>query len=350
MNHKIQSKTHRRKNILTGEWVLVSPGRLKRPWLGKKESAPSAALPQYDPSCYLCPGNERASGGKNPNYRGTFVFDNDFSALTHESTKLEMDVDGLIQAESESGICRVICFSPRHDLTLAEMEEDQISRVIKVWKKEYVDLGKLDDVNYVQIFENKGELMGCSNPHPHCQIWAESAIPVEPAKETNEFEAYWNKTGKCKICDYVALELKQKERVVFETERFVALVPFWAVWPFEVLIAPKDHINSIAEFNDNYITDFSGALKILTVRYDNLFEISFPYSAGIHQSPTDGAGHPGWHFHMHFYPPLLRSASVKKFMVGYEMLANPQRDITAEAAAERLRGMSDVHYKNRKSK
>lgn len=346
MNLDIQLKTHRRKNILTGEWVLVSPGRLKRPWLGKVERIPAVALSEYDPDCYLCPGNKRASGKKNPGYRDTFVFDNDFSALTHEEKGARLDLDELIEAESESGICRVVCFSPRHDLTLPEMEEDQIGNVIEVWKKEYINLGKLDDVHYVQIFENKGELMGCSNQHPHCQIWAESAVPVEPAKESKNLEEYREQTGKCKICDYISLELRQKERMVFETDRFAAVVPFWAVWPFEVLIAPKDHLASMADFDDIDIVDFAKALKRITVKYDNLFEISSPYSSGIHQSPTDGRNHPEWHLHMHFYPPLLRSASVKKFMVGYEMLANPQRNITAEAAAARLREMSDVHYKS----
>ncbi|HUI29416.1 MAG TPA: UDP-glucose--hexose-1-phosphate uridylyltransferase [Candidatus Acidoferrales bacterium] len=348
MDRNLQSKTHRRRNILTGEWILVSPGRLKRPWLGKVERVSATVLPTYDPGCYLCPGNERANGEKNPDYQNTFVFDNDFSALSHETTKI--NVDGLIQAESESGICRVVCFSPRHHLTLAEMDERQIAGVVEVWRSEYISLGKLDDVNYVQIFENKGELMGCSNPHPHCQIWAESSIPVEPSKESRNFEEFRRRTGRCIICDYIALELEQKDRVVFETDRFVAVVPFWAVWPFEVLIAPKKHQASLAEFNGDDNEDFASALKKITVRYDNLFETSFPYSSGIHQSPTDAVNHPEWHLHMHFYPPLLRSASVKKFMVGYEMLANPQRDITAEAAAERLREMSEVHYENRENR
>jgi len=345
----LQSKTHRRKNILTGEWILVSPGRLKRPWLGKVERMPVAVLPEYDAECYLCPGNKRANGEKNPKYRSTFVFDNDFSALTHQAGGSKINVDGLIEAENESGICRVVCFSPRHDVTLAEMEEKQTAGVIEVWKKEYITLGKLDDVNYIQIFENKGELMGCSNPHPHCQIWAESVVPVEPAKESKNLEEYRKQSGKCMICDYIALELKQKERIVFETDLFVAVVPFWAVWPFEVLIAPKNHLASLAELEDNDIMDFAKDLKRITVKYDNLFEASFPYSSGIHQSPTDAMEHPEWHFHTHFYPPLLRSASVKKFMVGYEMLANPQRDITAEAAAEKLREMSNIHYKKRKN-
>jgi UDPglucose--hexose-1-phosphate uridylyltransferase len=347
-NRNLQSRTHRRKNILTGEWILVSPGRLKRPWLGKVEKVPVAALPKYDPGCYLCPGNTRANGARNPAYRNTFVFDNDFTALTHEADGLKIDVAGLIKAEGESGICRVVCFSPRHDITLAELEEDEVAHVVEVWKREYSSLGRLDDVNYVQIFENKGELMGCSNPHPHCQIWAESSIPVEPAKESERLQEYRNQTGECEICAYVSLELEQRDRIVFESERFCVIVPFWAVWPFEVLIVPKKHLTSLVEFNKDDMADFARALKMVTVKYDNLFQVPFPYSSGIHQSPTDGKDHPEWHFHMHFYPPLLRSATVKKFMVGYEMLANPQRDITAEAAAERLRAMSETHYKKRK--
>ncbi len=345
MNRDIQSKTHRRRNILTGEWTLVSPDRIKRPWLGKVDKPSAAVLPKYDAACYLCPGNERANGKRNLSYENTFAFDNDFSALTHEEAGWNVDIGGLIEAESDKGICRVICFSPRHDLTLAEMDDRQIADVVGVWKKEYTDLGKLEDVNYVQIFENKGELMGCSNPHPHCQIWAENRIPVEPAKESRMLEEYRRQTGKCKICDYISLELKEKERVVFETDRFVAVVPFWAVWPFEILIAPKNHLTSLSDFNEAEIADFATALRKITVKYDNLFEMSFPYSSGIHQSPTDNTNHTEWHFHMHFYPPLLRSASVKKFMVGYEMLANPQRDITAEVAAERLREIKGEHYK-----
>ncbi len=348
MDRDILLRTHRRKNILTGEWVLVSPDRLKRPWLGKVERHPAAVLPKRDPDCYLCPGNKRASGDKNPDYESTFVFDNDFPALKHESWESKTEIGGLINAESDSGICRVVCYSPRHDLTLAEMDVNRVTDVVEVWKKEYADLGRLSDINYVQIFENKGELMGCSNPHPHCQIWAESGIPVEPAKESASLGDYRKRTGHCLICDYISLELKQKDRIVFETDGAVALVPFWAVWPFEVLIVPKKHLTDLAEFERADVVEFASALKRLTVRYDNLFDVSFPYSSGIHQSPTDGERHAEWHLHMHFYPPLLRSATIKKFMVGYEMLANPQRDITAESAAEKLRETSDVHYKIRK--
>ncbi len=348
MKKDFLAKTHRRYNALTGEWILVSPGRLKRPWQGKVEKSATLSLPKYDPACYLCPGNERAGGKRNPDYHNVFVFDNDFSALSHDTPVFRLDEGGLIRAESERGICRVVCFSPRHDLTLAEMSVKEIAGVVEVWRDEYINLGKLNDVNYVQIFENKGEMMGCSNPHPHCQVWAQSSVPVEPAKESIQIEEYKNLTGDCVICDYISLELEKKDRIVFETERFVCVVPFWAVWPFEVMMVPKNHIASLADMTKVDRQDFAAALKRITVRYDNLFEVSFPYSAGIHQAPTDGKNHSEWHLHMHFYPPLLRSATIRKFMVGYEMLGNPQRDITAEVAAEKLRGISEVHYKKQR--
>ena len=325
----------------------MSPGRLKRPWQGKVEKQPQSILPKYDPACYLCPGNERVNGERNPGYKGTFVFVNDFSALSLGEKAFTINEEGLICAEGERGLCKVVCFSPRHDLTLAEMKVKDIYNLVRVWKEEYTSLGSMDAVNYVQIFENKGEMMGCSNPHPHCQIWAENSVPVEPAKEGKQFLEYVDQTGSCILCDYSSLELKKKARVVFETKRFVAIVPFWAVWPFEILLMPRKHLSHLTAMTEEDLRDFTTALKKITVRYDNLFEISFPYSAGIHQSPTDGREHDEWHLHMHFYPPLLRSAGVRKFMVGYEMLANPQRDLTAESAAERLRGIPDLDFKDR---
>ncbi len=337
--------THRRLNPLTGEWILVAPGRIQRPWQGKVERLAEPTRPKYDPSCYLCPGNTRANGDRNPNYSSTYVFDNDFSSLAHSTAEGALDESGILVAESERGICRVICFSPRHDVTLAEMGEADIGRVVETWKKEYEELGRLDDVNNVQIFENKGELMGCSNPHPHCQIWAESAIPVEPSKEIKRSEEFYRESGKCLLCRYVDYELKTGERLVYENANFAVVVPFWASWPFETMILPKRHITSLTSFDDAAIRDFASALKNITVRYDNLFEVSFPYSSGIHQAPTDGGDHTSFHFHMHFYPPLLRSATVKKFMVGYEMMANPQRDLTAELAAEKLRSLPAIHFK-----
>jgi UDPglucose--hexose-1-phosphate uridylyltransferase len=338
---------HRRFNALTGDWILVSPDRINRPWRGRKEKAAESVLPEYDPACYLCPGNERAGGAKNPKYASTFVFDNDFSALRPDAPSRELRSDHLLIARGERGRCRVICFSPRHDITLAEMDTSAIGKVIDVWIDEYKTLGAAPFINHVQIFENKGEMMGCSNPHPHCQIWAQESIPNEPAKEIARMNEYRKQNNSCLLCDYAAFELRQRERVVLDNKDFTALVPFWAVWPFETMIVPKRHAGSLAEMSAKERTSFADILKRLTTRYDNIFEISFPYSSGIHQAPTDSKRHPEFHFHMHFYPPLLRSSTIRKFMVGYEMLANPQRDITAEASAEALRSLSEIHYRAR---
>ena len=337
---------HRRLNLLTGEWILVSPHRAKRPWQGRVEAASPERKPVYDPDCYLCPGNTRAGGKVNPDYRETFVFDNDFSALQLETPVLELSHGNLLQAQGEPGICRVICFSPRHDLTLPEMSTEAIGKVVRLWTDQYRELGEKPEINYVQIFENKGEIMGCSNPHPHGQIWAEATLPVEPAREDHQQWSYLSKNNNCLLCDYLKLERDLNERVVFENDLFMVLVPFWAVWPFETMILPRKHISSLLELSDQGNLALAEAIREITIRYDNLFNTSFPYSAGFHQSPTDGKQHPAWHLHMHFYPPLLRSATVKKFMVGYEMLANPQRDITPEWSAKKLRETSDVHYKS----
>lgn len=342
------STPHRRYNPLTQEWILISPHRTDRPWLGQVENIPAESRPAYDPNCYLCPGNERAGGKRNPKYESTFVFDNDFAALLpdprsnlHLSSAGEGEARGLIRAESERGACRVICFSPRHDWTLPDMPLLDIRRVVDVWVEQTRELGALDFVNYVQIFENKGAAMGASNPHPHCQVWANEHVPTEPAKELLSVSAYRDEHGTCLLCNYLALELEQGERIVLENEHFCALVPFWAVWPFETMVLTRRHVGSLPDMNDTERDALADIVKRLTTRYDNLFEISFPYSMGWHQSPIDGAPHPETHLHAHYYPPLLRSATVRKFMVGYEMLANPQRDLTAETAAARLREMSD---------
>ncbi|MEJ2636003.1 MAG: UDP-glucose--hexose-1-phosphate uridylyltransferase [Calditrichia bacterium] len=335
---------HRRLNLLTGEWVLVSPHRAKRPWQGQMEETPQESRPDYDSACYLCPGNERAGGHHNPKYSGVFVFDNDFSALKLETPAAKYNKDNLLIASGEAGICRVICFSPRHDLTLPQMSVESIRNVVDVWTEQYDALGALPEINYVQIFENKGEMMGCSNPHPHGQIWAQNSIPVEPAKELQKMTEHYATHHRCLLCDYIQLEQNLQERTVLENENYLVVVPFWAVWPFETLVLSKRHYGNFREMKDPEKNSLADIIKQMTTRYDNLFRISFPYSAGFHQSPTDGGEHPEWHFHLHFYPPLLRSASVKKFMVGYEMLANPQRDITAEWSAERLRQLEDVHY------
>ncbi len=339
--------SHRRLNVLTGDWILVSPHRSKRPWQGKVEDSPADSRPEFNPGCYLCPGNERAGGDSNPKYDSTFVFTNDFSALQLDVENEEVNEAGLLVAKSEKGTCKVICFSPRHDLTLAELSRDEIKNVVHAWQKEYRELGQNPDINYVQIFENKGEIMGCSNPHPHGQIWAEETIPVEPAKEQIRQSEYFNKQGRTLLSDYLQLELASMERVVYVNESFVLLVPYWATWPFEVMIVAKRNVSNILDFTETEFEDYADILKITTVKYDNIFNVSFPYSAGIHQAPTDGMKHDEWHLHMHFYPPLLRSATVKKFMVGYEMLANPQRDITPEKAAEILRESPVKHYKEK---
>ena len=336
---------HKRKNLLTGDYILVSPHRSKRPWQGQVEDLVPDNRPQYDPKCYLCPGNSRADGTKNPDYKDSFVFVNDFSALLEDTSIEQFNEEELLVAESERGICKVISFSPRHDLTLPQMEVPAIKAVVDLWQREFGELSAKDWIKYIQIFENKGSIMGCSNPHPHGQIWAESSLPVEIQKESTQQKAYFEKHGRTLLQDYVALELKKDERVIIDNEHFVALVPFWAAWPYETMIVSKRPVATILDFTEEEKEDFARTLKELTTRYDNIFKTSFPYSAGMHQAPVNDGDQTGWHWHMHFYPPLLRSATVKKFMVGYEMLATPQRDITAEQAANTLKEQSTTHYK-----
>jgi UDPglucose--hexose-1-phosphate uridylyltransferase len=335
---------HRRYNPLTGEWILVSPHRTKRPWQGKTDEIKKDAGIAYDPQCYLCPGNNRSEGVVNPAYTGTFVFKNDFSALYPEAPDDTLNTDDLLVAESEKGICRVLCYSPRHDLTMPRMSVDALKRVVDTWINQYTELGASPDINYVQIFENKGAQMGCSNPHPHGQIWADSRVPLFPAREGERQLHYLESKKRCLLCDYITIERAKKERIVFENDSFIVLVPFWAIWPYETMLLPKIHLTNIAAMTETVRLDLADALKRISTRYDNLFLTSFPYSMGIHQRPTDGKEHPEWHFHLHFYPVLLRSATVQKFMVGYELLAMPQRDITAELAAQRLAELSEVHY------
>jgi len=349
-NFNIEDHPHRRLNPLTNDWILVSPHRSKRPWQGQIEKAVSDERPKYDPTCYLCAGNERIGGKNNPDYKGTFVFTNDFSALLTDSPEGEINEGSLFQAKSESGICKVICFSENHSLTIPEMEVEDIRNVVDVWCEQFEELGSTDLINYVQIFENKGAIMGCSNPHPHGQIWSSSSIPVEPEKESVTQKAYFDKNGRTLLGDYLKAEMEKKDRLIAENEHFVALVPYWAVWPFEAMIISKRAVQNLLQLTEEERTGLADIYKQLTIKYDNLFEVSFAYSAGLHQAPTDGKDYPEWHLHMHFYPPLLRSASVKKFMVGYEMLATPQRDITAEQAARRLRELSDIHYKLQSNK
>jgi UDPglucose--hexose-1-phosphate uridylyltransferase len=334
-----EQHSHRRYNPFSGEYVQVSPHRSNRPWQGQQEKVPKTEGLSYDGECFLCPGNKRVGGEINPDYRDTFVFRNDFGALNEDAPEGAYMEGEFFIARSEKGICKVICFSPHHSKTIPELSQEAVSKVVKTWKREYEDLGSKPFINYVQIFENKGEVMGCSNPHPHGQIWAQESIPDEPYKKQMNFKDYYDRRGSNMVSDYVKEELKKEERIVYENDSFVVLVPFWAVWPFETMIAPKSPISSLGEMDEKKIEDLADAYRTLTIKYDRIFDVSFPYSAGIHQAPTDGETHPEWGLHMVFYPPLLRSATVKKFMVGYEMLANPQRDLTAEKAAAVLKGL-----------
>lgn len=320
---------------------MVSPHRTQRPWQGQTESTAQPSRPGFDPDCYLCPGNSRAGGHRNPDYTSTFVFDNDFAALRMDVPRASHDEDGLLVARSERGICRVVCFSPDHSLTLARMDVAAIGAVVDTWTAQFRELSALPGIRSVQIFENRGEMMGASNPHPHCQIWASESVPNELEKEVRGQREWRNERGGCLLCRYALLESRLKERVVCENPFFLAVVPYWAVWPFETLIVMKNHRQSLDQFEDAECAGLADILKRVTSAYDRVFDVPFPYTMGLHQSPSDGEPHDSFHFHAHFYPPLLRSATVKKFMVGFEMLGGPQRDITAESAAERLRQLVD---------
>jgi UDPglucose--hexose-1-phosphate uridylyltransferase len=328
---------HRRYNPLIGEWVLVSPQRNQRPWQGKVESIHSVQSPSYDPDCYLCPGNQRAGGVRNPAYLSTFVFDNDFAALLPVAPPVSVDRGNLLIAESERGICRVLCFSPQHNLSLGQMEKPAVVFVVDAWAQQYAELAALDWVNHVQIFENRGLLMGASNQHPHCQIWANATIPNLPLREEQYQREFIRRHGRCLLCSYLELERQEKNRVVLANSSFVALVPFWAVWPFETLVLSTRHCATLPDLLPQERGDLADILIRLTHLYDRVFGVAFPYSMGFHQRPADGREHPGSHLHAHFLPPLLRSATIRKFMVGYELLAAPQRDVTPESGAEILR-------------
>jgi UDPglucose--hexose-1-phosphate uridylyltransferase len=336
---------HRRYNPLLDEWVLCSPHRLERPWQGQVEDEPPEERPRYDPGCYLCPGNSRAGGQRNPAYATTFTFDNDFPALLPEGA-LPPGADGaLLRAEPASGRCRVICFSPRHDLTLAEMDAASIRPVVDTWAEETEALGASPAIRYVQVFENKGAMMGCSNPHPHCQVWATGHVPLIPARELVAQRAWFEERRSDLLGDYLERELRAEERLVCRNEHWVALVPWWAVWPFEVMLIPVRRVPDLPSLTPPERDALADVLRRVSVRYDNLFRTSFPYSMGFHGHPTDGGDHPYWRLHAAYFPPLLRSATVRKFLVGFELTAEPQRDLTAEDAATRLRGMGETHYR-----
>lgn len=342
---------HRRFNPLTGSWVLVSPQRRQRPWQGKIEELPAIFLPEYEPGCYLCPGNSRAGGRINPAYESTFAFDNDFPAL---SLAAELPGTGspfpegeIFAALASTGVCRVVCFSPRHDLTLPELPVESVQQVVQTWADETEELRRMPGIRYVQVFENKGEMMGCSNPHPHSQVWATSFLPDEAAREQSRLSDYLRTQGGCLVCKILEEETRQKSRLVAQNNHFTALVPFWAVWPFEILVISHRHTGSLPDLEEAETMALAEILQQVTTRYDNLFEVSFPYSMGFHQAPGGGQLYPENHLHAHFYPPLLRSATVKKYMVGFEMLAMPQRDLTPEQAAEMLAATDRVHYRSK---
>ncbi len=336
---------HRRWNPLRQSWVLVSPHRTQRPWQGEVAQTAAPVAVHYDSACYLCPGNQRAGGAANPAYENVFAFVNDYSALLPDApANFNPPESALLAAEPARGICKVLCFHPDHSLTLARMTTEEIRPVVDAWAEEYRQLGAVDWIQYVQIFENRGAMMGASNPHPHCQIWSTDFVPDEPAAETAAQREHLARAGHCLLCDYLETERAAGERIIFENAHFTALVPWWAVWPFEVMLLSRRHAGAMPEFTAEERDALADALKRLTTRFDNLFSTSFPYTMGFHQPPTDQQEHPEWHFHAHFYPPLLRSATVRKFMVGFEMLGMPQRDITAESAAERLRSSAEAHF------
>lgn len=346
MKSDSDTTVHRRLNPLTNEWTLVSFHRGKRPWNGQIEKVQHDTLPSYDPNCFLCPGNRRVSKKINPHYSTTFVFTNDYQAiLPRQKGKKPAQFSDIFQRQDVSGTCRVICFSPKHNTSLGEMNTQDIQRVITLWKEQLTDLGK--HYIYPQIFENKGTIMGCSNPHPHGQIWAGNFLPTFIEKEDTNQREYFTKHQSVLLYDYLQTELTNKTRVVVENEDWVVLVPYWAVWPFETMLLPKTHIEGLTLIDNERQQTLSEALKSILVRYDNLFETSFPYSMGLHGKPMDNNDYAHWQFHIHFYPPLLRSASVKKFLVGYEMLAEPQRDLTPEQAAAMLKDLPTLHYKHK---
>jgi UDPglucose--hexose-1-phosphate uridylyltransferase len=345
--NELNRSPHRRFNPLLREWILVSPHRTERPWLGKVEKLQTPPTVSFDPNCYLCPGNRRAGGAQTPPYSGTYVFDNDYPAMLPEVASLQFDAAGLLVGKAEQGICRVMCFSPRHDLTVPRMSLQELRGVVNSWVEQHSALGQIPWIRHVQIFENRGEMMGASNPHPHCQIWANASLPNLPARELTSFREYRAEKNSCLLCDYLQLELRLNERVVCQNDAFAVVVPFWGGWPFESLVLSKRHLASIDQLSGEERDLLGDIMRRITVRYDNLFETAFPYSMGFHQKPTDGRAYEEWHLHAHYFPPLLRSATIQKFMVGYELLGSPQRDLTPERAAAHLLEAGETHYLDR---
>lgn len=333
---------HRRFNPLTREWVLVSPHRNARPWLGTLEETHDDALPAFDVKCYLCPGNTRASGKVNPAYDGPFVFTNDFPALLPDTPAERLDGHPAFRAETVRGTARVICFSPRHDLNLPRLPLATLRRIVDAWAEQVAELGR--EYEWVAVFENKGAMMGCSNPHPHGQIWATDCLPNIARREDEGQRRYLEETGKVLLVDYMDAEIADGTRVVLENDSWVVVVPYWAVWPYETLVLPRRSVLRLPDLEAGERDGLADILKRLTTRYDNLFKVSFPYTMGWHGAPNREGDFSHWRLHAHFYPPLLRSATIRKFMVGFEMLAEPQRDMTAEQAAENLRALPDTHY------
>jgi len=337
----IFDQPHRRQNALTGDWVLVSPRRTMRPWQGERHYPESGNIPCYDPECYLCPGNNRASGNQNPDYTGPYIFQNDFPSLLPETEFIESETP-FFKSQSVSGNCRVLCFSERHDLSLPELELSSIEKVVQFWVDEYKELA--EKYRWVQIFENKGEQMGCSNPHPHGQIWAGDFLPNELYREEQQQRDYFESHGSPLLSEYLDHELRKKQRLVELNEHWLSVVPWWAIWPFETLIIPKRHVTGLHELSGDEQVALAELLKNLLSRYDNLFQASFPYSMGWHGASFFSNSKDAWRLHAHIYPPLLRSSTIRKFMVGYEMLAEVQRDISPEQASARLRECSTLHY------
>jgi UDPglucose--hexose-1-phosphate uridylyltransferase len=331
-----QEHSHRRLNQLTGEWVLVSPHRTQRPWQGQVEPLQAGALPAFDEQCYLCPGNTRANGHRNPAYAGPYAFDNDFPALSSQSLACTAD-NGMFVSEPETGVCRVVCFSERHDQSLAQMSNDQACVALRFLVGQWSELDRRDDIGYVQVFENRGLAMGCSNPHPHAQIWATRSLPNEPGKELATQARHYREHGRLLLLDYLQAELADGARIVCQNALAVALVPFWAVWPYEMLLLPRRAIAGLDQIEDDELSGFAEVLQRSLRACNRLFQTDVPYSMGFHARPSDGQSHPEWQLHAHVYPPLLRSAQVRKHLVGFEMLATPQRDLTPEAAAANLR-------------